>query len=244
VVADPDQAEGGLLAGAGVGAEATVEPEPAAAEVVFGPQVAVARAYVSWLVGAGVQRGLIGPREPARIWSRHVLNCAVVAPLLPHAARVVDVGSGAGLPGIPLLLARPDLGVVLVEPMERRCVFLVEVLDALGLVNCRVVRGRAEDVVRELSGADVVTSRAVAPLAKLAAWSAPLARVGGEMLALKGSSAASELDRDRDVLRRLGLVDARIELVGGDLLDEAVTVVRATVQPPTRGPGSKSRRGR
>ncbi|RIJ77231.1 16S rRNA (guanine(527)-N(7))-methyltransferase RsmG [Nakamurella silvestris] len=209
--------------------DSTPEAEPVAAADVFGDRLDLARGYVGWLVGAGVVRGLIGPREPARIWTRHVLNCAVAASLLPKAARVVDIGSGAGLPGIPWAIARPDCSFVLVEPLERRANYLLEVIADLGLTNARVVRGRAEDVVGDCGEADVVTSRAVAPLAKLAVWSAPLSRHGGEIIALKGATAAEEIVRDAPKLRNLGLKNLRAEEVGAGVVEESTYVVRATV---------------
>lgn len=170
----------------------------------------LARRYVRALAIDGVVRGLIGPREPERLWTRHILNSAAVGSLIDGGASVVDIGSGAGLPGIPLAIARPDLRVVLVEPLERRVIFLLEVVADLGLSSCRVVRGRAEDVVGQCGNADVVTSRAVAPLHRLAAWSAPLARDGGLVLALKGASAVEELERDRAAVAAAGLVDAEV----------------------------------
>jgi len=136
--------------------------------VVFGERIDLARRYVQALATDGVLRGLIGPREPARLWTRHVLNSAAASSLIESGARVVDIGSGAGLPGIPLAIARPDCIITLVEPLERRVRFLLEMVDALGLTNCRVVRGRAEEVVARCGDADVVISRAVAPLHRLA----------------------------------------------------------------------------
>ena len=221
-------------------AEVVTEAEPPQAVLLFGDGIDQARRYVGMLVGDGVIRGLIGPREPSRIWTRHVLNCAVVAPLLPSAARVVDVGSGAGLPGIPWAIARPDCTFVLVEPLERRAIFLAEAIAALGLTNTRVVRGRAEDVIDDCGQADVVTSRAVAPLAKLARWSAPLVRHGGEIIAVKGAGAASEIQRDSGPLSRLGLKDLRAEEVGVGVMEETTFVIRATVdRAAAAGPGSK-----
>ena len=204
------------------------EEEPAAAALIFGDRVDLARAYVGSLATDGVIRGLIGPREPARLWTRHVLNSAVITALVPQAARVVDIGSGAGLPGIPLAIARPDLEVILVEPLERRVRYLLEVVDSLGLAGCRVVRGRAEEVVTDCGAADVVTSRAVAPLHRLVGWSAPLARPGGVVLAMKGQSAAAELDRDRKAVAAAGLVDPEVLEIGGDHeLVEPTFVIRA-----------------
>jgi 16S rRNA (guanine527-N7)-methyltransferase len=205
---------------------------------VFGDRVKLARRYVAALASDGVLRGLIGPREPGRLWSRHVMNSGVVSPLLAAAASVVDVGSGAGLPGIPLAIARPDCRIVLVEPLERRSVFLQEMVELLRLSNCRVVRGRADEVVHDCGNADVVTSRAVAPLAKLSAWSAPLLRIGGELLALKGASAAEEIERDRTAATAVGLIDLSVVTVGAGLVDPATVVVRGR-RVPLRGKGSR-----
>jgi 16S rRNA (guanine527-N7)-methyltransferase len=183
---------------------------------------------------------LLGPREAPRVWDRHVLNCAVVAELMPDGARVVDIGSGAGLPGIPLALARPDLRIVLVEPLARRVEWLREVVADLELA-VEVERGRAEDVVvrRRWEGADVVTARAVAPLARLAGWSLPLLRTGGRLFAVKGSSAAAEIERDASTVRRLGGGLPRIELCGVGIVDppSTVVVVERVARPgrPTRG---------
>jgi 16S rRNA (guanine527-N7)-methyltransferase len=215
-----------------------VEPEPAVAAAVFGERLDVARRYVDALATDGVLRGLIGPREPARLWTRHVLNSAAAASLIDAGASVVDIGSGAGLPGIPLAIARGDLSVTLVEPLERRVTFLLEVIDALGLSWCRVVRGRADEVVADCGGADVVTSRAVAPLHRLAAWSAPLARDGGVVLALKGASAAEELQRDRSAVTAAGLVDPEvIEINGGvgDGVDTTYVIRARRIGSPMRG---------
>jgi 16S rRNA (guanine527-N7)-methyltransferase len=203
------------------------EAEPAAAALVFGARVDLARRYVAALATDGIVRGLIGPRESGRLWSRHVLNSAVVADLIEPDARIVDIGSGAGLPGIPLAIARPDCRVDLVEPLERRAQFLREMVELLELNHCRVVRGRAEDVVAECGGARVVTSRALAPLHRVAVWSAPLIAAGGWMVALKGQSAAEELARDRQALTGTGLVDAELMTVGTGIVDPATLVVRA-----------------
>jgi 16S rRNA (guanine527-N7)-methyltransferase len=205
-----------------------IEDEPDAASQVFGERIEVARRYVVALATDGVVRGLIGPRESGRLWTRHVLNSGVVGPLLGDGAAVVDVGSGAGLPGIPLAIARPDCRVVLVEPLERRTIFLQEMVDGLSLTNCRVVRGRADQVIDECGGADVVTSRAVAPLAKLAAWSAPLLRVGGQLLAMKGESAGAEIERDRSAVAAVGLVDLDVVTAGAGLVDPPTIVIQAT----------------
>ena len=162
---------------------------------MFGDRLALAERYVELLTGPGVARGLLGPREAGRIWSRHLLNCAVVAELFPASVRVVDVGSGAGLPGLAVAIARPDLRVDLVEPLQRRAEFLTEALETLAMTGrVRVVRGRAEEpaVVAAVGRADWVTARAVAPLDRLVRWCLPLAGVGGRLALIKGSSADEE----------------------------------------------------
>lgn len=201
----------------------------AIAHRVFGDRFDLAQRYHESLSTDGVERGLIGPREVPRLWERHILNCAVLGELIEADENVVDVGSGAGLPGIPLAIARPDLRVTLVEPLLRRSVYLAEFVEAHGLENVLVVRGRAEQpgVVHEAGGADVVTSRAVAPLAKLAKWSIPLIHEGGRMLALKGSSAAEEIERDRDELAKLGAGNLEVLECGTDLLEVPTLVVKA-----------------
>ena len=153
--------------------------------------------YAELLADAGVQRGLIGPREVPRLWERHLLNCAVLSEVVPEGVTVCDVGSGAGLPGIPLALVRPDLKITLLEPLLRRTNFLQEVVELLGLDHVTVVRGRAEEVLGKLPPVHVVTARAVAPLDRLAGWGVPLLRPYGEMLALKGDTAEEELKAAR-----------------------------------------------
>lgn len=176
--------------------------------------------FVDKLAQDGMVRGLIGPREASRLWERHIFNCAAPAPAFPQQARVADVGSGAGLPGIVLALARPDLSITLIEPLLRRTTFLDEVVTELALPNVTVLRSRAEDV--DLSSGprfDVVTSRAVAPLPKLADWCLPLTRSGGLVLAMKGSSAKTELAGSWPELRRLGVRTASVQeyaVAGGD----------------------------
>lgn len=199
-----------------------------AATAIFGDRLGIAVSYARWLAGEGVTRGLIGPREVERLWDRHILNCAVLGEVIDQGASVVDIGSGAGLPGIPLAIARPDLSVVLVEPLLRRTTFLGEAIKDLDL-PITVVRGRAEQpgVIREVGGADYVTSRAVAPLEKLLSWSMPLVHEGGRMVALKGASAAEEIERTRPQFDRLGVSEIDIVLCGQDLLETPTTVVRA-----------------
>ena len=208
-----------------------------AAGVVFGGRLPLARAYVRMLGTDGVVRGLIGPREKDRLWTRHVLNCAALAELIPAGSRIVDVGSGAGLPGMVLAIARPDCSVALLEPLERRVRFLAEVIDLLDLTNCRVVRSRAQDAPPDARNADVVTSRAVAPLGRLAGWSAGLARPGGIVLALKGSTAEDELARDNAAVAAAGLQDASVIALDGAA--GPAFVVRAV-----RGPAQDSVRRR
>jgi 16S rRNA (guanine527-N7)-methyltransferase len=215
-------------------------PAPDVAQGVFSHALPTAEAYAHRLATDGVVRGLIGPRETPRLWERHILNCAVVAEAVPQGAQVCDIGSGAGLPGIPIALARPDLRVTLVEPLLRRTTFLEEVVADLGLENVEVVRGRAE----ELHGTrtfDVVTSRAVAPLPKLLRWSVPLTRPGGLVLAMKGSTAAEEVAGASKELRRLGAVRAEVVEVGAGVVSPTTVLVRVEVRGSGRlGSGSAS----
>lgn len=203
---------------------------PAAREL-FGERIGLAVEYAELLATDGVVRGLIGPREAPRIWERHLLNCAVVAELVSRDVRLVDVGSGAGLPGVVLAIARPDLSVVLLEPLARRTTFLTEVVEALGLErSVTVVRARAEDVTGRLPGgpADVVTARAVAPLDRLVGWCLPLTKQGGRLLAIKGASAAEEAAAHADTIHRLGGGRPEVKVCGAKLLDPATTVVEIT----------------
>ncbi|ATL71361.1 16S rRNA (guanine(527)-N(7))-methyltransferase RsmG [Nocardia terpenica] len=217
----------------------------AAAETLFGDRLPLAERYHDELAVQGVERGLIGPREVPRLWERHILNCAVISELIPEGAAVVDIGSGAGLPGIPLAIARPDLRVTLVEPLLRRTIFLAEFIESIGL-GVTVVRGRAEqsDVRKEAGGADVVTSRAVAPLAKLAQWSLPLVRDHGRMLALKGSSAAEELERDREDLIRAGGGNAEVLECGVGIVSPPTVVLSVERLPRSERVGGRPRRHR
>ena len=178
---------------------------------MFGANFELAQRYAALLCGNGVVRGLIGPREPARIWSRHLLNAAALASWVDGGAQVIDVGSGAGLPGIPLLLARPDLKMTLLEPMGRRAAFCEEVKVALGL-DFEVLRVRAQDGPHR--AADVVTARAVAPLDRLVAMSFPLLRPGGRLLALKGERAEEELRSAQDALARARAQNPSVHAIG------------------------------
>ena len=198
-------------------------PPPAAA-AVFGPALGRAEAFAGILATRGVEQGLIGPHEVPRLWDRHLMNCAVVAELIGGQDRtLVDIGSGAGLPGIVLAMIRPELSVTLLEPMERRCRFLSECVTELGLANASVLRGRAEETALR---ADVATARAVAPLDRLAGLAAGLVRPGGMVLAIKGQTAAEELRKARPVLRRLGARGAEVVRAGRGKVDPAATVVR------------------
>lgn len=185
----------------------------------------LAEGYVRLLATAGVERGLIGPREAPRLWDRHVLNCLAVSPLVPAGSSLADLGSGAGLPGLVLALGRPDLRVTLVEPLLRRVTFLEEAVAELGLDTVTVVRARAE----ELRGAgryDVVTARALAPLDRLLGWAMPLVATSGELLAMKGSSAAAEVAAASKRLRSLGCATPEIVTVTGPDGVSTATVVR------------------
>jgi len=187
------------------GVDAVVPAPPPLAAEIFGDRLKLAERYVRWLVGAGVERGLVGPREAERVWDRHILNCAAVGALIEPGRTVVDIGSGAGLPGIVLAIARPDLRVVLVDSMLRRTTFLAEVIEDLGLSSVSVTRARAEDLRRAKLRADVVTARAVATVDRLASWAAPLLAEQGVVLALKGSGLAEEIAAGWKTLRRTRL---------------------------------------
>ncbi|WP_314430186.1 16S rRNA (guanine(527)-N(7))-methyltransferase RsmG [Microbacterium lacticum] len=204
-----------------------IETEPTEASAVFGENLERARRFTAALGEHGEERGLIGPLEPARLWSRHILNSAVAAPLFASGARVGDVGSGAGLPGIVLAIARPDVQWVLIEPMERRVTWLQEQKDALGLDNVEIVRARGEEWT-EGAVLDAVTARAVSALKTLIPLTAPLVRVGGELVLFKGANAANEIDAAAKQIRKYGLDDIRVEVVGDGVIAEPTRVVRAT----------------
>jgi 16S rRNA (guanine527-N7)-methyltransferase len=204
-----------------------IETEPAASAEIFGERIALARQFTAALAEHGEERGLIGPLELPRLWTRHVLNSAVVAPVF--AGRVGDVGSGAGLPGIALAIARPDVEWVLIEPMERRTAWLAEQVDSLGLDNVEIVRSRGE----EWAGAgslDMVTARAVSALRTLLPFTAPLVRPGGELVLLKGANAEKEIAAAVKQIRAYRLSNVRVETLGASLLTEPTRVIRATVR--------------
>jgi 16S rRNA (guanine527-N7)-methyltransferase len=202
---------------------------PDEAADVFGDALDQACRYAELLATDGVTRGLIGPRETGRLWDRHLLNCAVVSELLPERGTLVDIGSGAGLPGVVLAMLRPSLQVILLEPLLRRSVFLEECVAELGLSNATVVRARAEEKAVTYIGADVATARAVAPLDRLAGWAARLLRPGGELLAIKGQSAEEEIAAARAVLSRLGVRSAEVLQAGHGRVISATTVVRVVM---------------
>ena len=203
---------------------AQAAPVPASAARVFGSALPVAVTYAGILATRGVEQGLLGPREVPRLWDRHLLNCAVVAELIgPRRGTVLDLGSGAGLPGLVLAMVLPGTAVTLLEPMERRCRFLTECITELGLGNVSVLRGRAEDITLRT---EVVTARAVAPLPRLAELAVGVLRPGGMVLAIKGQTAAEELKAAGPVLRRIGARDAQVMRAGQGKVIPATTVVR------------------
>jgi len=217
---------------------------PPEAQQLFGENTESAARFVDLLAERGVERGVIGPREIDRLWDRHVLNSAVLAELIPAEAIVVDVGSGGGFPGVPLALARPDIEVTLLEPMARRIQWLTEVVDELSLTNVVVVRGRAEEkaIRTRLGEADIVTARAVAPLARLAEWCLPLVRAGGLLLALKGVSAAEEVQRDASTVRKVGGESIDVVQCGVDVVETPTTVVVIEAGPKPKRTRSRRRR--
>ena len=221
-------------------------PVPASAAGVFGPALPAAVTYAGILATRGVEQGLLGPREVPRLWDRHLLNCAVVAELLPEHGSLVDIGSGAGLPGVVLAMLRPSLEVTLLEPLLRRSVFLEECVAELGLANATVLRARAEDKTAARIRADIATARAVAPLGRLAGWAVPLLRPGGQLLAIKGQSAADELAAAKPVLSRLGVRSAEVLQAGHGRVVSATTVIRVVMEAhgrEERASAQRSRRG-
>ncbi|MDS1271469.1 16S rRNA (guanine(527)-N(7))-methyltransferase RsmG [Lipingzhangella sp. LS1_29] len=229
-----------------------MQQPPREAEELFGSALSHVERYAELLSSVGVDRGLIGPREVPRLWERHLMNCGVVTELVPERAELVDVGSGAGLPGVVLGIMRPDIVVTLIEPLLRRSVFLRECREELQLDNVTVVRGRAEELAGQYS-VDVVTARAVAPLPRLAGWALPLLRPGGQLLALKGAQAEAELESARNDLLGQRASSAEVIRVGNGKVDPATTVVRVTADSRVgesrtstgrRGSGGGRKRGR
>lgn len=207
----------------------SIEAEPASAALIFGDRIDIARQFTQALGRHGEARGLIGPLEPPRLWTRHVLNSAVIAPLF--SGRVGDVGSGAGLPGLVLAIARPDVEWVLIEPMERRVAWLNEQVAELQLDNVEVVRARAEEW--SLGPIlDAVTARAVSALRTLVPLTAPLVRDGGELVLMKGAAVENEIENAQKQLRTFRVRDVRVEFLGDGLLEEPTRVMRASVRAP------------
>ena len=194
---------------------------------MFGPALGLAQRYAGLLAGPGTEQGLIGPRESARLWDRHLMNCAAVAELVPRPCSMIDLGSGAGLPGVVFAMLLPDSDIVLLEPMARRAAFLEECVRVLGLSNAVVRCARAEQVAGQLQ-ADVVTARAVAPMKRLAGLALGLVRPGGVVLAIKGAGAAQELAQARPVLRKLGARDVELLQAGRGKVSPPPTVIRLT----------------
>ena len=207
-------------------AEFMPETEPAAAERVFGDRLPLARQYAELLVKHSDELGLLGPREMPKLWTRHILNSAVVAELVADGEKVADIGSGAGLPGIPMAIARPHVNFILIEPMERRSSWLERVADELGLTNVRVLRARAEEVGEVF---DVCTARAVSALPKLLRLVVPLTRNGGRVLALKGEKAAEEIADAKKLAKKLKIDGFEIVMTGAELLTEPTRVVVTTL---------------
>ena len=202
-----------------------VEREPAIVATMFGPQSDLVRAFTEALADEGERRGLIGPLELPRLWTRHIINSGLIAPLLRGS--IADVGSGAGLPGLVAAIARPDLQFTLVEPMERRVEWLDKQVKRLDLSNVNVLRVRAEEAPK--GAFDMVTARAVGALVKLLPITAPLLRSGGELALLKGASVEGELDKASKTIRKHRLLDVRIELLGDGMPTEPTRVFRARV---------------
>lgn len=208
--------------------EVVVESEPTVAAELAGDRIDILRAFAANLGEFGEERGLIGPLEPPRLWSRHILNSAIMAPLL-RPGRVGDIGTGAGLPGLVLAIIRPDVDFVLIEPMERRVAWLNEQSAELGLTNVTVLRARAEDV--SLSHPlDQVTARAVSALRTLLPLTAPLLRDGGELVLMKGVSAEREIEAAEKQLRKFKVSGVTIEILGEGVLDDVTRVIRGTVR--------------
>ncbi|MDA3147050.1 16S rRNA (guanine(527)-N(7))-methyltransferase RsmG [Leucobacter sp. UCMA 4100] len=206
-----------------------LEAEPAAASELAGEQIEVLRAFTNALAEKGELLGLIGPLELPRLWTRHVLNSAIMAPLLQEGQRVADIGTGGGMPGLVLAIVRPDVQFRLIEPMERRCVWLNEQIEALGLTNAEVLRGRAEEY-HDAFEVDVVTARAVTALRKLVPITAPLLRDGGEMIFLKGTGVDAEIEAAKKQLSKFKMRRPSVEILGEGILDETTRVFRATVE--------------
>lgn len=214
-------------------AEQVIEQEPAAAPLLAGDRIEMLRAFTADLGTRGEQLGLIGPLEAPRLWTRHVLNSALLAPLIGSGAQVADIGTGGGMPGLVLAIVRPDAHFLFVEPMERRCAWLQEQIEVLGLENAEVRRGRAEEF-HDAWEVDQITARAVTALRKLVPLTAPLLRDGGEMLFLKGAAVDAEIEAAAKALRKFRVRDVAVVELGADLfaqelLAETTRVFRAKI---------------
>lgn len=207
--------------------EVMIEGEPAAAADLFGGRITTAREFTRQLGERGEELGLIGPLEPPRLWTRHILNSVIIAPLL-NPGLVGDIGSGAGLPGLVLAIARPDVEFVLIEPMERRVAWLEEQVHHLELTNVAVRRARAEEVARAYT-LDQVTARAVSAFAKLIPLTVPLVRTGGELVLMKGANAEREVEAASKAIRKYHLEDVEVLTLGEGQIDEVTRVIRARV---------------
>lgn len=217
-----------------------IETEPAAAEALAGDRIETLREFARDLGERGEPLGLIGPLEAPRLWRRHLLNSALLAPLIVPGARIADIGTGGGMPGLVLAIVRPESRFLLIEPMERRCAWLTEQVDRLGLTNVEVKRGRAEEFHGAIE-ADQVTARAVTALKKLVPLAAPLLRDGGELLLLKGSSVHAEIEAATKQLRKFRIVDVRVQELGVGQLAETTRVLRARVDRKGHSSGTVSR---
>jgi len=217
-----------------------IEPEPAAAAEIVGDRLPLLRQFTEDLAARGEMLGLIGPLEAPRIWTRHVLNSALLAPLIWEGARVADIGTGGGMPGLVLAIVRPDARFELIEPMERRCAWLTEQVERLGLTNVAVKRGRAEEY-HDAFEVDQLTARAVSALRKLIPLTAPLVRHGGELLLLKGSTVEQEIEAARKPLRKFGVTDVSVQELGVGQLSETTRVLRARID--RGGDGSSANEG-
>ena len=234
----------------------TTPSAPAVARRVFpSARLPLAERYAELLATDGVVRGLIGPREAPRLWERHLVNCALLGDLVPEGATLCDIGSGAGLPGLVLAIARPDLRITLVEPLLRRTTFLEEAVEKLGLSHVEVVRGRADSLHGQRTFA-VVTSRAVAPLDRLLGWSMPLVEPTGGLVAMKGSSIRDEIEAAAPVLREWGCGEPGVHILGEGIVDPPTFALRvawadatqvswplAASRGATRGSASGRKRG-
>lgn len=222
--------------------DATAPTPPRLAAEIFGERLPLAMQYADLLVTTGISHGLLGPREAPKVWERHIVNCAIAESLLPHRTRLIDIGSGAGLPGLALAIARPDLRITLVEPLARRTDWLLNAVATLGLTQVTVQRARAEDLAGRIQ-ASVVTARAVAKLEQLVVWSWPLMPQGGRLLALKGQNAATELAEAQARIGQFGVQSSTVHSLGADVLDPPVRVVEVVRVPPTAGSGRPARAG-